>query len=209
MYDRQTGSYWHQVSGEAIVGDLTGKALSLLPSVTASWEEWQGLYPQTRVLSRETGYRRDYSRDPFLGYALLVDRGDFFFPVSEKGRDPRLSPAEVVLAVEVGDSRRAYPLKALGDAALNDTLGGKRVVILSRKEGPSGAAYVPEIEGRELTFEIRNGDLVDRETGSLWDLAGLALTGPLAGSRLEPLPTRTTFWFALVASFPGIEVFDL
>ena len=36
MYDHQTGSYWHQQSGEAIVGELAGKAMEPLPSLVTT-----------------------------------------------------------------------------------------------------------------------------------------------------------------------------
>ena len=49
---------------------------------------------------------------------------------------------------------------------------------------------------------------VDRETGSEWSLTGEAVSGPLAGQRLEPLPVRTTFWFAYVAAFPEADIYS-
>ena len=74
MYDHETGSYWFQVLGEAIVGDLTGKRLTLLPSVTTTWAEWKRLHPDTRLL---TGLQpggppfpgRIYGSGPFPGSA--------------------------------------------------------------------------------------------------------------------------------------------
>ena len=44
MYDHETGSYWFQVVGEAIVGPLTGKRLKMLPSMTVTWGQWKGLH---------------------------------------------------------------------------------------------------------------------------------------------------------------------
>lgn len=54
---------------------------------------------------------------------------------------------------------------------------------------------------------MRAGQFVDRETGSNWDLAGRAVAGPLQGEQLPPVPTKTSFWFAIVAAEPGITVF--
>ncbi len=51
MFDHQTGSYWFQTGGEAVVGSLTGKRLGLLPSMTMAWGEWKRLYPDTRLLA--------------------------------------------------------------------------------------------------------------------------------------------------------------
>ena len=82
MYDHQTGSYWFQVLGEAIVGPLTGKRLTLLPSITITWGQWKELHPNTLVLSRDLGLLSPsaYDRDPFRGYDDVVNSGQFFFP---------------------------------------------------------------------------------------------------------------------------------
>jgi hypothetical protein len=66
MFDHQTGSYWNQVSGEAIVGPLTGQHLSIVPAQMTTWGAWKALYPETLVLAEETGYERNYRRDPFV-----------------------------------------------------------------------------------------------------------------------------------------------
>ena len=207
MLDYETGSYWWQVAGEAIVGPLTREQLSLLPSTMATWGDWRRLHPNTLVLSRDTGHPRNYDRDPFVGYAEGVNEGLFAFPVSEAGRDARLRPAAVVLALRLGEEARAYPLTELGRGAFMDTLAGRDVVVFADPEGPYGAAFVPQAGDQPLTFSGVGDVFTDVETGSLWDLSGLATDGPLAGSRLEPLPVKTSFWFALIAAEPEITVF--
>jgi hypothetical protein len=86
-------------------------------------------------------------------------------------------------------------------------LGQTPVVIFSQADGPSGAAYSPEKDGRVLTFILEDCRIKDQESGSEWDLAGRAVAGELAGAQLVPLPVRSTFWFSLVANFPEIEVY--
>ena len=177
MYDQQPLSYWFQVGGEAIVGSLTGARLKVMPSVTTTWAGWLALHPDTWVLSRDTGYRRDYSRDPFIGIETVLNAGSFPFPVTDAVEDDRLAPAELVLGIEVGDQARAYPIARLGDAAINDRLGGERIVIQARALGPVVAAYSAEAGGRSLTFEARDGVYRDAETGSEWSVAGEAVSG--------------------------------
>jgi hypothetical protein len=209
MFDHQTGSYWNQVIGDAIVGPLTGQRMSILPAQMTTWGSWKSLYPDTLALSENSGFERDYRRDPFTGYgAELNASGRFFFPVSDAGRDPRLEPGEIVLGLELDGVHRAYPLELLGDDVVHDTLGNTEVVIFSQADGPSGTAYLPKIDGRTLTFTFEDGRIQDRETGSEWNLSGRAIDGELAGAQLEPLPARATFWFSLVANFPEIEVYQ-
>jgi len=208
MFDHQTGSFWNQVSGEAIVGPLTGQRLPILPAQMTTWENWKELHPDTLALSEDTGFGRNYRSDPFAGYGESLNAGGrFFFPVSDAGRDPRLDPGEIVLGLAVEDTRRAYPLGLLGDAIVHDTLGQTDVVVFSRAAGPSGAVYLPEYDGRELAFALQGDQIQDQETGSTWNLAGQAIDGELSGAQLEPLPARSTYWFSLVANYPDIEVF--
>ena len=86
MYDHQTGSYWFQVAGEAVVGPLTNSRLDLLPSTTASWGEWRRLYPKTHLL---TGFADSttqrwfadsrYGRGMSEGFQDRINNGQFVF----------------------------------------------------------------------------------------------------------------------------------
>lgn len=68
LYDRETGSYWSQVTGRAIRGPLTGKRLQEVPSIVTSWAEWKKAHPDTLLLRASPGPRRsayaDYFADP-------------------------------------------------------------------------------------------------------------------------------------------------
>lgn len=199
MVDYATGSYWWQVTGKAIVGELTGRRLPVLPSLTTTWGRWRSLHPDTRVLARPAERADVYGGDRFEGYRERVDRGRFAFPVSRSGAGAGLGPGAPVLAVEAGDSTLAVPLERDADAVVRDTLGGVPVAVLVDAESRSGAAFRPEARGRSLTLTVEDGAFVDRETGSEWDLTGRAVAGPMEGERLPRLPTRHAMWFALAA----------
>lgn len=208
LFDHQTGSYWMQTSGEAIVGTMAGQQLATLPSGTTAWGVWKRNFPHTVVLSRQTGYQRNYEYDPFTELGQQLNEEDrFLFPVSENGRDARLRPGEVVLGVEVGDVQRAYPIERMGDGVANDVVAETAVVVFSLAEGPTGVAYSPVVAGNALTFTYSDGQFRDEQTGSTWTIAGLAIDGNLQGTQLEALPTRSSFWFSLIASFPDLEVY--
>ena len=209
MYDHQTGSYWFQVLGESIVGPLTGKRLTLLPSMTTTWGEWKRQHPETVILSRNIDGLSDpsqYERDPFVGYAEGINRGRFFFPVSEDKLDERLRPGDKVFAVQVGESHKAYPLASDADWVLNDVVGGETVVVIGRAEGPTAAGYLGTVDGQKLSFRLNGGSVEDEETGSQWDDSGKAVLGPLAGVQLTAVASRTSFWFSLVGALPDIEL---
>ena len=72
MWDRQTESWWQQFSGEALVGELTGTTLDIVPSQLISWGDFIERFPQGEVLTRETGNARNYGMNPYQGYDELL-----------------------------------------------------------------------------------------------------------------------------------------
>lgn len=111
MYDRESESLWSQISAEAVTGPLLGQRLRLLRSRTDEWGRWRRDHPETTVLSRDTGHRRDYGRSPYGSYA---QSRDVMFPVP---RDPRYHPKMPTLGLRVpGEGARAYPASELARA---------------------------------------------------------------------------------------------
>ncbi len=90
-----------------------------------------------------------------------------------------------------------------------DTVGDQAIVVFTDLDSQTGAAYQPLVEGQSLTFEIRDGDFTDRETHSTWNLAGRAVGGPLQGAQLPAVPSRTAFWFAIIAAEPEVTVYQV
>ena len=219
MYDRQTETWWQQATGDAIVGELVGKALRRVPSNTLAWATARELYPDLRVLSRQTGHDRPYGRNPYAGYD---DPGSgplkrFF----NRDADPRLKAMERVVAVELGVGWAA-PFSALREARVaNAEVKGTPLVALWSPGAASAldaaeiargrdvgqtAVYDRRVGTRVLTFHPVKGGFRDRETGSGWTLAGRAVDGPLKGQRLRPIPHGNHFWFAWAVFRPETEV---
>jgi hypothetical protein len=219
MYDRQTESWWQQATGDGIVGELTGTRLRFVPQTTLAWRTARQTYPRLQVLSRNTGFQRDYGRNPYVGYD---DRSrspirDFF----RRETDPRLPAMERVVAVEVGDGW-AVSFGTLSDVrAANATADGIPLTVFWREGAASAldradisrgrdvgetAVFDRRVAGRVLTFRATAAGFQDRETGSRWDMAGRAVAGPLQGQRLTAIPHGNHFWFAWVVFRPGTEL---
>ena len=214
MYDHQTGSYWFQVGGEAVVGELTGSHLSLLPSTTMAWGEWKRLYPQTQLLTGMTGSpNRFNSGRYFQGFGGdcqgRINDEKFIFPVNEKKLDSRLSAGEIVLTVEVGGKVTAFPLDIIGDGVVNHQVDTEPVAVFIKASGGAVGAFSRVVDGKTLTFEYKQDsqDLVDQETSIVWDAAGRATGGPMSGVQLKRLNTRRSFWFSIAIALPGVIVY--
>jgi Protein of unknown function (DUF3179) len=221
MYDRGTESWWQQITAEAVVGELTGAKLDVLPSQILSWEQLRRLHPDAHVLSRDTGFDRDYGSSPYGGYDSDPDSQPFLL---EGEPDRSLPPKERVAAVRSGDSAVVYPFSRLrGEAPVNDELDGEPVVVFfdpdvaSALDSPlvsagrdvgAAAVFVRSVDGRELEFEpgAEAGTFRDTRTGSTWDMSGRATAGPLEGARLEQVTHDDQFWFALAAFFEDAEI---
>jgi Protein of unknown function (DUF3179) len=221
MYDRQTESWWQQLTADAVVGELTGERLEVLPSQILSWSEFRRLHPDGEVLSRNTGHDRPYGENPYTGYDQ-PESSPFLF---EGETDDSLSPKERVAAVATGNGEAVvYPFGRLAKSApVNDSIDGSPIVVLFDSEVGSaldsatiglgrevGAAAVFErrLGRRTLAFRPgdRPGEALDRQTGSRWDLRGRAIGGPLEGERLRQVPHDDQFWFALAAFYENPDI---
>lgn len=145
LYDHQTESLWSQIKSEAVTGDLTGTRLKLLHSTHTNWASWKSKYPKTRVLSDDTGYQRDYDRDPYEGYEASER---LMFGVNEKSR--KYHPKEKVIGVELGNVTKAYPFSELNkvDSPVKDILDKKPIhIIYDRK---TRTAVIRDKNNREI-----------------------------------------------------------
>jgi hypothetical protein len=126
MYDRKTESLWSQTLQEAVAGELTGRKLELLPMQIMTIETVRKQYPEARMLSRETGFGRDYDLLPYGGY----DTSDgLMFPVQR--RDDRLHAKAMLHVVNLpdGESSLAIPLEDLTEGAQSRTIKGFEVTV--------------------------------------------------------------------------------
>ena len=212
MYDRQTESWWQEFGGEAVVGEMTGKKLELLPMSLVSWKDFKTTFPDGKVLSRDTGYPLTYGGTPYASYdnSRVPFRG---LPVMER-----------VVAINIGNESLAVPFSVLEDKRIvSYKLAGQDLVIFYRKGTASaldsevisdgrdvGAATVfdPIMEGRKLTFVIDGDEVVDEQTGSRWNLLGRATSGPFHGAQLRPIGhSGAQFWFSLVMFKPDTIIY--
>lgn len=138
MYDRETESYWHQVGGEAITGELTGSTLTVLPSFLTTWEIWRSRYPQTKILSIDTGYSRPYlGGDIYEGYD--EPNSPPGFPVSIV--DNRLPPKEKIIGIVVDGQAKAYPVQFAKNTILVDSFAGENIEVTGDKTGQSAQMF--------------------------------------------------------------------
>ncbi len=214
MWDDTTESVWQQITGESIAGDSAGTKLDIISTSIVSFEQFSASFPEGRSLSRDTGFGIPYGSNPYVGYSSS-DRPFLF----DGEIDDRLPALERVVGVTVQGSDVAYPFSELElDEAINDTIEDTPVVVWrtgttadALDQGQiaessalgTAIAFDPVVDGDTLIFASGDdGTFTDEQTGSTWDGLGLAVDGPLEGTRLQTVAHTNEFWFAWAAFFP-------
>ncbi|MCH7929550.1 MAG: DUF3179 domain-containing protein [Proteobacteria bacterium] len=191
MYDRQTNSLWNQFTGRPVVGPLTGSGIELKvrPVTITSWKNWLKRHPDTKVLSLDTGYDRDYR--PGRAYGAYFASPDLMFPALMA--DAQLKPKDYVFALRAGEHDKAWPLSDFeGGRVINDAVGDLDVVLI----GDSASRTVRAYDARGRDFSAAGDDLESVVAGGeIWRVEEEALVGA-NGDRLPRLPGHIAYWFA-------------
>ncbi|MCP5095014.1 MAG: DUF3179 domain-containing protein [Chloroflexi bacterium] len=205
MYDRQTRSYWSQLLGEAVEGELIGTKLEFLPSWMMTWEEWKNLHPETVALDKNG---RIGGFDSYTNYYTSSSAG----VIGEALSDARLETKEFIVGVELVDAAIAYPFGVLNDTpVVNDTVGDNHLLVLFDADSVATAVYNRVVDGQLLTFSgtLPIGIITDEETGSKWNaFTGEAIEGPLAGTVLTQVKSTTSFWFGWKDWHPDTLIYE-
>jgi len=209
MYDRTSKSLWSQALGQGIVGKYAGQKLQRIPFDISYWKDWKQLYPNSKVLSKDTGFSRPYGADPYGDY---YTSDLLYFPVSN--HDNRLGLKEKIIGLKGGPAERAqykaYKLQQIEtQKVINDDIGGKPLTLFSLHPDMVRAYDRMIIGGNILEFEYNNSNnkITDKQTGTEWNFDGEAVNGKLKGTHQNRLPFDEGFWFEWVAFHPQTQLY--
>ncbi len=190
MYDHQTQSLWNQFTGEPVVGRLTDSdiALRTLPVAITSWDDWKTSNPETKVLSIETGYSRDYR--PGKPYGDYFESADLLFPARVDRTE--LAPKDYVFALRSSGVHKAWSLASFEDRpVINDIAGALSLTLIGDVATRTVRAYRTDGTKFEKTDDPRQ--LVAK--GEPWELTEEALINT-GGKAFPRLPGHIAYWFA-------------
>jgi Protein of unknown function (DUF3179) len=194
------------VEFQGIVGKYAGQKLQRIPFDIAYWKDWKQLYPNSKILSKDTGFSRPYGADPYGDY---YTSDQLYFPVSK--HDNRLGLKDKVAGFENGGQYKAYKVQQIENSKeINDQINGKSIVLFSLY--PSMVrVYDRMVDGNKLEFQYNasnnNNKITDKQTGSEWNFEGIAISGQMKGKHLVRLPFDEGFWFEWVAFHPQTEIY--
>ena len=182
--DSRTHSWWRQVNGEAIVGELRGKQLDEIPSQQMTLAAWIGAHPNTRIMQRDKDFTAQYDS------LALYDEG------KKTGRLERTDPASWedkswVIGVQTDDHEKAYDWKeTLKVHVVNDTIGSTPIVVAIEPDAASFHVWKRDT----LEFVYDREQLRDINTQSYWNWQGKCIEGKLLGSQLGYQQAYQEYW---------------
>jgi hypothetical protein len=209
MYDRQTGSLWSHMTGEALEGSYKGQKLKMLAALPiVKWKVWRDVHPDTQVLTIRG--REDQRRDNYWDYHSSSRTG--LFPPEHQ--DKRLSRKDLVIGVGIGGHRKAYSTeedlwksKQRGNWKLiQDTIGETPVLVYHDPNNYTSAVYDRRIGEKTIQFKENTvGISAVDNSGQRWNM--LTGTGPEDKS-LRAIPHLNIYWFAWVDFYPTAELYQ-
>ena len=210
MRDEETGSWWQQVTGEAIQGPLKGQRLLPVFHDELTFGLWKREKPEGRVLRPNEQIAHAGKYVPANWEERMVK-----VPVATSvAIDKSLEPRTLVIGLTVNGVSKAYPLDALVKQSLIlDNLGGVPIFIVLGDDKRSVRAFERSVDGRKLEFLLKPNTstfaMVDAETGGEWDFTGKATGGQLSGRQLKEVSILNDYWFDWMTYNPKTLVYKL
>ncbi len=148
MRDKETGTWWQQITGKALYGPLQGASLELVPSDEITFGEWKSEVSEGKVLAEVSKYVKEYDSnwEPDVAKLPVV----ISFPGTE------LKSRDVVVGLEIEGPARAYPWDALvKQSPVMDHVHGTPLLIAVGPDGKSFRVFVSRIDGKDTEFYLK------------------------------------------------------
>jgi len=210
MRDLETGSWWQQVTGEAIQGPLKGQRLESVFHDELTFGLWQREQPEGRVLKPNEEIAKAGKYAP-----ANWEQGMSTRPVTTSfAFDKSIEPRTIIVGVEIKGISKAYPFTAvLKQQLILDDIGGVPIFLVLGEDKKSIRAFERVVDGRKLEFFIKQNaaplTMVDAETGSEWAFTGRAFSGALNSKQLTKVAVLNDYWFDWQTYHPKTSVYEL
>lgn len=208
MRDAETGSWWQQVSGEAIQGASKGQKLEEVFHDELTFAVWKSENPNGRVLRPD---EKILAAQKYESANWEDEIGKLPVKIAAT-QDTTFAPRTLVIGVVIGDKAKAYPISALEmQSPILDMIGGKDVVVILGADKKSVRAFERNVDGKTLEFFVKpeTKEIIDAETGSVWNFSGEAVSGELSGKQLNKISVLKDFWFDWKIYHPNTQIYAL
>ncbi|MCH8068860.1 MAG: DUF3179 domain-containing protein [Candidatus Marinimicrobia bacterium] len=204
MYDKESNSFWPQMLLRSASGKFSGEKLETERMIETTWGVWKKLFPESQVVSSNTGFNRNYLGYPYGSYKT---NNSIFFPINNV--DDRLHSKTRVLGILSNDEAKAYTISDFDSVSvIHDDVGGKKIVIFGSSSDNIAVAYETDDHFTVKAYDLESGVILftDDETGSEWNIFGVAVAGSRKGEILTTANSFISFWFSWAAFYPETSI---
>lgn len=190
MRDEETGTYWQQISGEAVSGPLQGQRLELISADELTLQLWRTEQPQGTILNDDKQFAAHYEKK---NWEEQMKKARTVLSYAENGRQPR----DLMLGIAAFGASRAYLYESvLKEKIIQDRLGSEPIMLVVGPDQTSVRAFRRKIPGTPETpefyqLEAKPGLMMDSLQGLEWNFQGCSTTGVC----LEPINMIKDYWF--------------
>ena len=186
MRDKETGTWWQQITGKAIFGPLKGSSLEMVLSDELTFGEWKSEVSDGQVLAEVPKYAKEYDSNwepETAKYPVVIS-----FPGTE------LKSRDVVVGLEMQGPARAYPWDTLvKQSPVVDRVNGTPLLVAVGPDGKSFRVFISRIDGKDAEFFLKDeteGEVATQPVGQTKPEApAAAKSDPHAETKAAPAAT--------------------
>lgn len=203
LYDRNTDSRWSQLKLQCVNGPQIGDFPELHQVIETNWETWKLLYPNSKVLSTDTGFQRNYDVYPYGTYK--TDNNYFIFTASPT--NDALPNKERVFALINNSKSKVYQFnKFTGGRVVVDQFEGTNFLIVGNENLITAFELDANTSNLNFSYNFNNSEVFFSDNQN----NNYTVFGEKLGSsdQLKPAKSVVSYWFAIAAFYPNPLIFE-
>ncbi|NNE32576.1 MAG: DUF3179 domain-containing protein [Winogradskyella sp.] len=205
LYDRETDSNWSQILQKCVNGELIGSEPQKISVIETNWETWKNSFPNSQVLTTQTGFSKPYGTYPYGPYKTDHD----FFIFNPSILNNALPNKERVYAIFNNDQSKVYRFSQFnGGSAIRDTFFNSEYLIVGNDNLIVAFKINAAIANLDFSYSYNGSEefFTDSENNK-WNMFGEAIEGPRLGQTLNKAESVTSMWFAIATFFPNPTIY--
>jgi hypothetical protein len=204
LYDRETDSNWSQIQQRCVNGELIGSVPETVMVIETDWKTWKASFPNSQVLTTQTGFVKPYGTYPYGPYKT----NDDLFLFEPEPLNPALPNKQRVFALMTNNQSRVYKFSNFnGGKVVRENIFNKDYLVVGDENIIVAFETNTSTNNLTFTYDFDNSETFFKDNeGNKWNMFGEAIDGPREGQTLIPANGVTSMWFAMAAFFPNPSI---
>ncbi len=205
LYDRNTGSNWSQMKLECVNGPLIGDKPELVNIIETNWKTWKALYPNSKILSTDTGFSRNYNNYPYGPYKT----SNTYFIFQPSIFNDALPNKERVYAIIDNNESKIYQFTSFENGnVIKDSFNSIDYLVVGNQNIIKAFKLSGEYTNLTFSYDFNDSESFFKDNeGNKWSVFGEAIEGPRAGEKLTAAKSVVSYWFAIATFYPDPEIY--